>query len=82
VRELYRNSTNSNEEPALESLWCIGIPACRDTHDITSEWVICFSYVICAFTYRIVELVFVLSYIDPVFEDQLSIVGPSVATIT
>jgi hypothetical protein len=62
---------NSDREPTPESLWCIGILACRDTHDITSEWVIynhsksfiCFSYVICAFTYHIVELVFVLSYI-------------------
>jgi hypothetical protein len=31
---------NSDRELTLESLWCIGIPACQDTHDITSEWVI------------------------------------------
>jgi hypothetical protein len=62
---------NSDRVPTLESLWCISILACQDTRDITSEWVIHsksfihFSYVICAFTYRIVELVFVLSYIGP-----------------
>jgi hypothetical protein len=62
---------NSDRELTLEYLWCIEISACRDTHDITSEWVIVnhnksfirFSYVICAFTYHLVELVFVLSYI-------------------
>jgi hypothetical protein len=32
---------NSDRELTLESLWCIGILACRDTHDITLEWVIC-----------------------------------------
>jgi hypothetical protein len=36
------------------------------------------SYVIYTFTYRKVELVFVLSYIyGPVFKEQSSIVGPS-----
>jgi hypothetical protein len=40
VRKLCRNSTNSDREPTLEFLWCIRIPACWDTHDITSEWVI------------------------------------------
>jgi hypothetical protein len=62
---------NFDGEPTLESVWCIGILACHETHIITSKWVftnysksfICFSYVICAFTYHIVELVFVLSYI-------------------
>jgi hypothetical protein len=63
---------NSNRERTLESLWCIGILACRD-YPMTlpqSGWFtnhsksfIRCSYVICAFTYRIVELVFVLSYI-------------------
>jgi hypothetical protein len=55
----------------LEYLCCIEILACRDTHDITTVWVfsnhskslIRFSYVICPFTYCIVELVFVLSFI-------------------
>jgi hypothetical protein len=41
-----------------------------------------FSYIICAFKYRIVELVFALSYILSMFEDQSSIVGPGVVTIT
>jgi hypothetical protein len=62
---------NSDRELTLESLWCISIPACQDTRDITSKWVITnhtksfirFSYGICAFTYCIVELVFVLLYI-------------------
>jgi hypothetical protein len=40
VWELCRNSVNFDREPTLESLWCIGIPACQDTHDITSEWLI------------------------------------------
>jgi hypothetical protein len=31
---------NSNKDPTLESLWCIGIPASQDTHDITTEWMI------------------------------------------
>jgi hypothetical protein len=44
---------------------------------------ICLTYVICAFTYRIVELVFAFSYLyGPLFEDQSSIVGLGVATIT
>jgi hypothetical protein len=59
-------------EPTLESLWCIGVLAYRDypTTLPRSGWfanhsksfILC-SYVICAFTYRTVELVFVLSYI-------------------
>jgi hypothetical protein len=66
------NSTNSDREPTLESLWCIGVPTCRDYPTTLpqngwftnrSKSFICFSYVICAFTYRIVELVFILSYI-------------------
>jgi hypothetical protein len=40
VRELCRNSANSDRELTLESLWCIGILACRDTHDNSSEWMI------------------------------------------
>jgi hypothetical protein len=31
----------SIEESLLESLICIEIPACRNSHDITSEWMIC-----------------------------------------
>jgi hypothetical protein len=31
---------NSDREPTLESLWCIGILACQDTHCITSKWMI------------------------------------------
>jgi hypothetical protein len=63
---------NSNRGLTLESLWCVGVPACRDypTTLPQNEWFtnhsksfICFSFVICAFKYRIVELVFVLSYI-------------------
>jgi hypothetical protein len=62
---------NSDRQPTLETFKGIGILACQDTHDITSELgftihsksFIRFSYVICASTYRIVELVFVLSYI-------------------
>jgi hypothetical protein len=38
VRELCQNSANSDRELTLESLWCIGISAYRDTHDITSKW--------------------------------------------
>jgi hypothetical protein len=70
VRKLCQNSVSSDREPTLESLWCIGILACRDTRDITSDWLtyhsksfIRLSYGIWAFTYRIVGLVFVLSYI-------------------
>jgi hypothetical protein len=72
VRELCWNSANSNKELTLESFWRIGVLACRDypTTLPWSEWFanhsksfIRCSYVICAFTYRIVELVFVLSYI-------------------
>jgi hypothetical protein len=40
VRELCQNSTNSGRGLTLNSLWCIGILASRDTHDITSEWMI------------------------------------------
>jgi hypothetical protein len=74
VREVCRNSVNSDREPTLESLWCIGVLACRDypTTLHQSEWFandsksfIHCSYIICTFTYRIVELVFVLSYIRP-----------------
>jgi hypothetical protein len=63
---------NSDREPTLDSLWCIRVPACQD-YPMTlprSGWFanhgksfICCSYVIYAFTYRIVELVFLLSYI-------------------
>jgi hypothetical protein len=63
---------NSDRELTLESLWCVGVPACRD-YPMTlpqSGWFANHSmsfnrrsYVICAFTYHIVELVFVLSYI-------------------
>jgi hypothetical protein len=63
---------NSDREPTLKFLWCIGVPACRDypTTLPRSGWfanhsksfIRCF-FVICVFTYRIVELVFVLSYI-------------------
>jgi hypothetical protein len=71
VQELCWNSVNSDRDPTLESLWCIRILACRDTHELPqSGWFanhsksfIRFSYVICAFTYRTIELVFVLSYI-------------------
>jgi hypothetical protein len=72
VRELCQNSVNSDREPTLESLWCIGVLACQD-YPMTlpqSGWFanhsmsfIHCSYVICAFTYHVVELVFVLSYI-------------------
>ncbi len=64
---------NSNRELTLESLWCIGVSVCQDypTTLPQSGWfanqsksLIRCSYVICAFTYRIVELVFVLSYIQ------------------
>jgi hypothetical protein len=40
LRKLCLNSVNSDREPTLGFLWCIRILACRDTHDITSEWVI------------------------------------------
>jgi hypothetical protein len=72
VRELYRNSVNYDREPTLESLWCIGVPACQDipTTLPQSGWFanhsksfIHCSYVFCAFIYSIVELVFILSYI-------------------
>jgi hypothetical protein len=72
VQELCQNSMNSNREPTLESLWCIGVLACRDypTTLPQSGWFanhsksfIHCSYVICALTYHIVELVFVWSYI-------------------
>jgi hypothetical protein len=92
VRKLCRNSANSDGEPTLKSLWCIGASACRDypttltqsgRFDNHSKSFIHCSYIICAFTYRTIELVFVLSYIyGPVFEDQSSIVGPGVVTIT
>jgi hypothetical protein len=36
-----QNSVNFDKEPTLESLWCIRIPVYRDTHNITSERVIC-----------------------------------------
>jgi hypothetical protein len=72
VWELCRNSTNSDREPTLKSLWCIGVPAFWDYlmtlplsgwfANHSKSFIHC-SYVICAFTYRIVELVFVLSYI-------------------
>jgi hypothetical protein len=63
---------NFNREPTLEPLWCIGVLACRDypTTLPRSVWFtnhnksfIRFSYVIHVFTYRIIELVFVLSCI-------------------
>jgi hypothetical protein len=72
VQELYRNSANSDRGLTLKSLWCAGISACRDypmalprngwftNH---SKSFIHFSYVICAFTYHIVELAFFLLYI-------------------
>jgi hypothetical protein len=72
VQELCQNSTNLDREPTLESLRCIGVPSCWDypTTLPRSGWFanhsksfIHYSYVICTFTYRIVELVFVLSYI-------------------
>jgi hypothetical protein len=80
---------NSNREPTLESLWCIGIPACRDAHNITSEWMIYnhsklsnhFSYVICAFTYRMVELDIVLLYIWSHVWGIIYVVGPDVVTV-
>jgi hypothetical protein len=63
---------NSNRESTLESLWCIGVLTCRDypTTLPQSGWfanhsksfIHCY-FVICAFTYRIVELMFVMSYI-------------------
>jgi hypothetical protein len=72
VRELCRNSVNSDTEPTLETLWCIGVLACQD-YPTTLPWSGWFanhsksfircSYVICAFAYHIVELVFVLSNI-------------------
>jgi hypothetical protein len=71
-QELCRNSVNSNREPTLESLWCNGVPACQDIpmtlpqsgwFAYHSKSFIRCSYVICVFTYRIVELIFVLSYI-------------------
>jgi hypothetical protein len=40
VWELCRSSANSDREPTLKSLWCIGLPVCQDTHDITMEWMI------------------------------------------
>jgi hypothetical protein len=30
---------NSDRKQTLESLLCIRIPACQETHAITSEWV-------------------------------------------
>jgi hypothetical protein len=39
--KLYQNPMDSDRESLLESLKCIGILACRDSHDITSEWTIC-----------------------------------------
>jgi hypothetical protein len=72
VWELYRNSVNSTREPTLKYLWSIGVLACQvyPTTLPQSAWFsnhsksfIRCSYVICTFTYRIVELVFVLSYI-------------------
>jgi hypothetical protein len=39
VLKLCQNSVNSDREPTLDSHWCIGILACRDTHNITLEWV-------------------------------------------
>jgi hypothetical protein len=72
VRELGWNSANSDKEPTLESLWCIGVLACRDYPRTLSQsgwfanhsksFIRC-SYVICVFAYHIGELVFVLSYI-------------------
>jgi hypothetical protein len=74
VRKLYRNVVNLDREPTLESLWCIRVSAYRDYTMIlpqsgwfanhSKSFIRC-SYIICAFTYRIVELVFVLSYIRP-----------------
>jgi hypothetical protein len=73
VQELCRNSTNSDRGLTLESLWCVGVPACRDYPTTLaqngrftnhSKSFIQFSYVIYAFTYRIVELVFFLSCIQ------------------
>jgi hypothetical protein len=58
VRKLYGNSTNSDRELTLESLWCYLSFANY------SKSFIRFSYIICTFTYHIVELVFVLSYIQ------------------
>jgi hypothetical protein len=72
VWELYRNLANSGREPTLESLRCIGVLAYQDyPMTLPQSWwfanhrksFIRCSYVICAFTYRIVELVFVLSHI-------------------
>jgi hypothetical protein len=31
---------NFDREPTLMFLSCIGILACRDTHNLTSEWMI------------------------------------------
>jgi hypothetical protein len=63
---------NFDREPTLESLWCIGVLACWD-YPTTLAWsawfanhsksFICCSFMICAFIYHTVELVFVLSYI-------------------
>jgi hypothetical protein len=72
LSEFYEFSTNSDRGPTLESLWCVGVLACQDCPTTLpqngcftnhSKSFIRFSYVICAFTYHIVELVFVLSYI-------------------
>jgi hypothetical protein len=41
ARKLCQNPMDSDRESLLESLRCIGIPACRDSHDITLEWMIC-----------------------------------------
>jgi hypothetical protein len=63
---------NSDRELTLESLWCIGVLTCWDYPMTLSQsgWFanhsktfIRRSYVICAFTNYIVELVFALSYI-------------------
>jgi hypothetical protein len=63
---------NFDKEPTLESFQCIGVPACQDYPTTlpcsglfanhSKSFIRC-SYVICAFTNYIVELVFVLSYI-------------------
>jgi hypothetical protein len=37
VQKLCRNSVNSDRESTLECLWCIGILACLETHDITLD---------------------------------------------
>jgi hypothetical protein len=61
------------ENQLSESFWCIGVQACQD-YPMTlpqsglfanhRKSLIRCSYGICAFTYHIVELVFVLSYIQ------------------